>query len=440
MDQVLPDIPRVHTGLAEWAACALYVWHLWRTRTPRKHAIAVLVLGLPALVCLQVAAGHAPHYLWLVGMAASVGAMALVVRWSTMAGWVVVGNLTARAFILAELLASFAWQLTVWFHPSASPWDPPSAALTAAASLLVLGPAWLLERRHFPEGERLHLEHADLWVAIAVATLTFAMSNLSFTGVPSPFSGQADSEVFYIRTLVDLCGFLVLYTQQERIRELAAAADLAAVQAQLRAQHDQYLQSKANIEAVSRAHHDLKHKIALIRAEVDPQRTVERFEELERSVGAIGVQYECGNPVLDVVLTSKAQSCAAGHITFTVVADGTLVAGLSAMDVATLFGNALDNAIEAALHVSDPDKRLIRLALHAKGTMTVLRVENYFDGTLVRDEDGELRTRKTEARGHGIGLRSIRWTARQHGGEVTGDVEGNWFTLTVLLPRGSVSE
>ncbi len=41
------------------------------------------------------------------------------------------------------------------------------------------------------------------------------MNNLSFVSTNTPFSGSMGQEIFYIRTLVDRCGFAILYAQQE---------------------------------------------------------------------------------------------------------------------------------------------------------------------------------------------------------------------------------
>ena len=66
--------------------------------------------------------------------------------------------------------------------------------------------------------------------------------------------------------------------------------------------------------------------------------------------------------VLDVILTAKERACADRGITFTAVADGSLLSGMSSMDIASLFGNALDNAIEATSKLPKYEQRLIKLA------------------------------------------------------------------------------
>lgn len=110
------------------------------------------------------------------------------------------------------------------------------------------------------------------------------------------------------------------------------------------------------------------------------------------------------------------------------------------MDIATLFGNALDNAIEASRRVPDPDRRLIKLALFQRGQMTVIRVENWFDGHLNTDAGGRLTTIKQDTVRHGWGVKSIQWTARHYGGQAITQVENHRFTLTILLPSTTPQE
>ena len=54
-----------------------------------------------------------------------------------------------------------------------------------------------------------------------------------------------------------------------------------------------------------------------------------------------------GNEILDTILTEKSLICENSGIHINCVADGSLLAFMNPVDLYTLFGNALDNAIEA---------------------------------------------------------------------------------------------
>nr|WP_240541331.1 sensor histidine kinase [Bifidobacterium santillanense] len=463
----MPDIPRLYTAVCEWAACVMYLTVVFR-RVPLRRTVAVCAAGLAAMVAIQYLAGAMPLWFWLIGMLLAFGGMWLIVWLGSGSGRREGLYVTARAFVLAELVASLHWQLAT-FVRSATGGIPPRGSTDDAIgvsglagtlstsddgswwptlveiTLLIVtyvvcfGAAWLVERGNFSSDEPTDVTARLAAGTVLITLMTFAMSNLSFVSTNTPFSGRIGQEVFYIRTLVDFCGFAILYAQQEQARRTAASMELASINAQLESQHQEYLASKENLESIGRLAHDLKHQIAALRAEVDPGHAAAGFEQLERSVAEYSAQQHSGNPVLDVILTTKTRACDERGITFTAVADGALLgaAGMSSMDIATLFGNALDNAIEATSRLDDPERRLIRLALYAQGGFTVIRVENTFDEAtpLRRDAAGNLRTTKHDESRHGFGVKSIRHIAAQYGGEVSIKAEDGWFMLTVLLPR-----
>jgi hypothetical protein len=435
--QLLPDIPRELTGIAEWAACLIYVL-LQRKRLRWRRLVPVLALALGAQIGVQMLAGTFPLTLWSFGMALAVGVM-FVTIWS--AARITVreaGYFCARALVLAELVAALHWQLHCYFFADG---EHPLVLRGLVFGLVYVGAftvAWLIESRHFRPDTQLDITRRDLASAAAIAGVTFLVSNLSFLTANSPFSGRLGLEIFYIRTLVDLCGFVALYAQQGQRLQLRARADVKAVDEMLRRQHEQYLQSKRSIEVVDRKYHDLKHQIAVLRAESDEGKRASYLDDLEASVSGYAAQARTGNGVLDVILTSKSLECAEKGVDLTYVADGATIDFMSAMDVSAVFGNALDNAIDAVMAVPEPEKRLIKVALYATGGFVLATFENYFSGTL-RTEDGAIVTRRADRDRHGYGLKSIRHTAEKYGGSMTVSADDSWFALRILLPVPATS-
>lgn len=97
------------------------------------------------------------------------------------------------------------------------------------------------------------------------------------------------------------------------------------------------------------------------------------------------------------------------------------------MDLYTLLGNAIDNAIEAVMNLPE-EKRLISLNIKDMGQMLYIEVENYFDGSL-SVEDGVIITTKSDKENHGYGVRSIRMIAERYNGNVEIKTEGDLFSL-----------
>ena len=106
---------------------------------------------------------------------------------------------------------------------------------------------------------------------------------------------------------------------------------------------------------------------------------------------------------------------------------------MDVMDICSIFGNALDNAIECELKIPDKEKRLVHVTVSKQKNFLLLRFENYYEGNLEYQE-GKLVTTKKEKEYHGYGLKSTRYTVNKYDGAVSIDTKENWFDLKILIP------
>ncbi len=177
--------------------------------------------------------------------------------------------------------------------------------------------------------------------------------------------------------------------------------------------------------------HDLKHQIAAIRSEAGKNSFEKHLSELEDSINEYSTVIDCGNDTINVVLTEKNILCMSCQIKFSYMIDGSLFSFLTDKEIYSLFGNALDNALEAASKVTDPSSRMISLKSNARGNMVVLQIENTFEGT-VSMSGGLPQSTKTES-GHGFGVRSIERIATDHNGSMSIRTENGIFKLSIIM-------
>lgn len=429
----LPDIPRLYTGMAEWAACFIYILIL-KKRLSGWRLSAALVGGLAALCGIQLVNGRLPLSLWIPGMVVAVVAMFALIWLCCDLSLKDTGYTCVRAFVLAEFSASLSWQLYGFFfqvETDATTLHGLLFALAVYAAVYIA--AYFAEARHMESQGALHVKTNELWAAVFIAAMVFLISNISFVTQNTPFSSRLVPELFYIRTLVNFCGLLVLYIYQEQRRESQLTSELKSIENILKRQFEQYKHSKEAIELINYKYHDIKHQVGVIRAEQDSSKRATYLEEMEAGLEGYEAQHKTGNKIIDTILTSKSLTCQQKGITLTSVADGALLDFMDTIDISTIFGNALDNAIESAVKLPDEKKRLVRVALYAHNNFIVIRFENYFEGT-VKMEDGLPKTTKKDNAYHGFGLKSIRHTAEKYGGTITIATEDNWFTVRVLIP------
>ena len=107
---------------------------------------------------------------------------------------------------------------------------------------------------------------------------------------------------------------------------------------------------------------------------------------------------------------------------------------ISAVDLYTILGNVLDNAIESVLLLPDPDKKVISVSIWAKGNLLLIQVENYYENENLTFSDGLPVTTKSAKDGHGYGLKSVRRCVEKYHGSLDVSAENNLFRLTIILP------
>ena len=434
IDYIMPDIPRIYTAIAEWVACMLFILSVKkrfdRLKTGLLAAGALIIQSLFLMVT-----GNVRIYFWIPCMVIAVLLMIGFIYGCCEISLRDAGYFGMIAVVAAEFMASVEWQVVCFF------WNGSVPALAIQAVLLAViygGVAFILYKMlhmHLPKDGKMGISFKEYASGFLIAVAVFAVSNISFLTENTPFSGTYAFEIGNIRTLVDLGGIAILYAHLIQCCELRVRKELEAVQNVLQNQYVQYKQSRESIELINYKYHDLKHQIAVLRSEEDPKKREEFLNRMEDGIRQYEAQNKTGNKVLDTVLTTKSLYCTKHGITFTCVADGTLLDFMDVMDICSIFGNALDNAIECELKIPDKEKRLIHVTVSKQKMFLILRFENYCEETL-QYQEGALVTTKKEKEFHGYGLKSIQYTANKYEGAVSMNVEDNWFELKVLIPMG----
>lgn len=229
-----------------------------------------------------------------------------------------------------------------------------------------------------------------------------------------------------------LSGSLIILFVQFYITRQFLEAQKKEVLLHISQQHaEQYKVTKEMIDIINIKSHDLKHQLMALQSKgaVDP----EYIAELSESVSTYDAAAATGNDALDTVLTEKSLFCAKNNIQLTYIASGKDLSFLSVSDIYSLFGNALDNAIEYVLTLAE-EKRIIKLFAGRRDSFVRVTVSNYFEGKPPEMVDGLPQTTKGDTAYHGYGMRSIKEIAERYGGDMTVVVEGSLFTVSILFP------
>ena len=101
-------------------------------------------------------------------------------------------------------------------------------------------------------------------------------------------------------------------------------------------------------------------------------------------------------------------------------------------DLSLILGNLLENAVEAAEKVEE--NRYINVKMKFDKNNLLLFVDNSYKGKLLKTRDNRLKSTKSDAENHGVGLASVyRAVAKYHGSVVIEDSEPGKFKIRIVL-------
>ncbi|MBR1813561.1 MAG: sensor histidine kinase [Lachnospiraceae bacterium] len=192
----------------------------------------------------------------------------------------------------------------------------------------------------------------------------------------------------------------------------------------------QYDLSKKTMDIINIKYHDLKHILH------DLNLPKEETEAIKNAVRVYGSKMKTGNEALDVLLSENTLRLSEEGILLTYTGNGQDLGFMSATDVYTLFGNAVENAVEAVKRLSDPEKRVIDIVSERHGNLVNIRVSNYYEGTVAMEEGLPVTTKNVEKGFHGFGMKSMKLVAEKYGGSITCSTDQDIFDLSIYLMQG----
>ncbi|MBQ8093394.1 MAG: sensor histidine kinase, partial [Clostridia bacterium] len=200
----------------------------------------------------------------------------------------------------------------------------------------------------------------------------------------------------------------------------------------VRDRQTQYEFSKENIDKINRKCHDLKHQLKALEYLSDQER-MKQIRETQHAIDFYDAVVHTGNEALDVLLTEKSVYCMNRAIRLSCTVTSSRLQVIELVDLYTLLGNAIDNAIESVDRLDENEKKVISLNVSDLGQMLHIQIENYYAGTLEL-ADGLPVTTKEDRDNHGYGVKSIRSIISKYGGDMQISLEGQVFSLQILIP------
>lgn len=295
-----------------------------------------------------------------------------------------------------------------------------SLLFIAAVYLLV----WFFFARRMKDWEEREYIRTKLVANAAVVVIFLVFLNQR---VPESNTEQ----IVYISYIIG--DILALGMQSGLLTESAMDRRNAIMEQLLYAEQKKQRMALENIELINRKCHDLKYQLQGLKQMESGVERDRYIGQIERAVMIYESTIKTGNETLDIILMDKLLYCKQHHISMTCIADGTKLECLDTMDIYSLFGNALDNAIESVIQEPEESKRIISLRVGCREQFLAIHIENYMSAP-VQLTDAFLSTTKHDRKYHGFGMLSMRHITEKYHGSMSVHTEGNLFCLDILIP------
>ncbi|MBO4229890.1 MAG: GHKL domain-containing protein [Clostridia bacterium] len=254
-----------------------------------------------------------------------------------------------------------------------------------------------------------------------VSLLSFLSADPKKNGVPCFFMNLLIGAIFIV-----ICWLIyrVLVLSRKAIRKNELESRIAW-------QREQNEKAVAAWDKARRIRHDTNQHLQMIRGfllDGSNEKCLQYIDSLLPVEPSDQNFVHLDNEILDFLINSKI-----GVLQGTeVVVSGKMdcLAGIRDTDLVALFGNLIDNAVEA---VADQKNGRIELVFSQHGSNRIIFCKNTIEKSVLQN-NGSFQSTKSNPEFHGLGHKIVEETVARLGGIVDYSEENNMFVVTVVIP------
>ncbi len=197
------------------------------------------------------------------------------------------------------------------------------------------------------------------------------------------------------------------------------------------AQYDYYTQLSRSYLEIRRFKHDYKNMQIGLKKLLSDNKTKEALAMLATMDEQPDnhIRFNTGNSIVDALLSDKLKAAEENHIV--IVFEGTVpVNAVENVDLCVIFGNALDNAMEACEKIHSPSE--IHILSKCSGSFALIEISNPVSEK-VEIHNILPETTKPDSDIHGFGLYSIQQVIKKYDGTIKCECDDSVFRLSIEL-------
>ena len=239
--------------------------------------------------------------------------------------------------------------------------------------------------------------------------------------------------VLVVLLIMDMT-LIIMLVQEYRVKYFTQTAALNEYY--LNSQVEQFRNYRLQQWETRRIRHDMKNHLLMLSqlAENGDLQGVKKYiNGLSEEMQSTARELHTGNDTADAIVNAK--HAQAERLGIKIEIDGMLPPELSvaAIDICTIFANALDNAIEGIPSDCPADRRIISINITNNKSMHMITFRN----PAKPDADKIAVTSKQDAVNHGFGTENMKRAAEKYNGQLTRRVEQedemHYFVLEAII-------
>ena len=194
----------------------------------------------------------------------------------------------------------------------------------------------------------------------------------------------------------------------------------------------EYYQSKqADEERIKSIYHDMKNHLLVLQNKENNAESKKMIKELQNQIESYENYEHTGNSFLDIIIKDKLKIAKEKQIDLMVAIDFKDINFIEPLDISTIFGNSIDNAIEGVEKVSKENRVILVKAGKVNNFISIVVENNYNEN----EKLGNRRTTKKDNFLHGYGISNIKNAVEKYNGTCTITKENGKFILKILIPN-----
>lgn len=241
-----------------------------------------------------------------------------------------------------------------------------------------------------------------------------------------------ESMIFIGLTLL-LLVFTIYYLYDAIIIKYQSGQENLLLREQMKVYDNQIQLNIENERRVKALRHDMRHHLKEITDLARTEKNQELIEYVLKMDDYIRLDedvVDTGNTAIDGILNYKIAEAKKKGIAVTVHIAVPDEVTLSVFDMNIIFGNLMDNAMEAMYEIENP---FIDIDIRYSQNCMFIQIMNPYNTQIVYSREGKIKSTKKEHAEHGFGIENIKRVVENYFGDISIQTEKNMFVVKIVL-------